>query len=924
MLPLSLLLALTSAHAADVPLSDYGGDLQAALDAVNTGDVLIIDSFVTGQGLVTKDQNTGFTIRGETPCTNGTGCVWGWGVDTTVQIGAAGGTGVVVIEDLAIAGPGDNPGLIITDKNAEVRNVLFTGFASATPGPNEGSAFTYIGDVDKNVLMENVTVDGNYGPAVFIFGSDAEIYDSSFANNGNEYFIGGNFFSLGVQDNFYGAGLHFNGDEITLGMAELDNPANPDSDITKRGNSFTNNTAIYGGGAYVQANEGSVAANSFEYNRANDFNSYNDAIELNGLGAGIAFNGVGLGGGLYVGPSGYDGPLEVRWNSFSSNWAWEGAGVHFDNPENVRFENNVVAQNWAVHVGGGLSVIHDDNTSDARPAFVNNTFVGNIAGLSRVLLTVQVVGGGGNARIDGLIPEFKNNVVSHANYGGGILGVVGDGPFEPGDDFNTWFRNNLFYWNCDIYLCQPGDRGDMALTGNYNQYALHPSNQVGIEPDYIYFGDPREPSIISDNDAYPDVFCLNAFSAGIGAGDEDLPNLGDPSYGSDVGHCGGVECFYFNRDRDEDGWLQHQDCLDDPTAVFPGRPLPPDVNPDADEVCDYEDNDCDGVIDEGYINKWYPDADGDGAGDANDPGILACDAGDLPGGVAYVENALDCDDENPLVSGAITEICDGIDNDCDGIVNEAEDIEAGYLYADQDSDGYGTQLGQPTFVCESSSGQYYAATEVGAETIDEDLPAYAYLFLQANLDCNDADPTFNPAAPEVCDDRDHNCNDDPYDVPASSSADKYYLDGDGDGWGDLATEIALCEGRELPTEIDGTYVRNGGDCDESNPAINNGADEVCDGLDNDCNLIADDNPVDGVLKYEDFDNDSYGNPSTALRACLGAHASTYTATVGGDCDDNDASVGECSECGCQATPTPGSLGLLTTGLLALFGLRRRR
>ncbi len=921
MLPLSLLLALTSAQAVDLNLSDYP-NLQAALDDVAGNDVLIIDSFVAGQGVVTKVQNAPFTIRGVSPCASGVGCAWGWGNGTTVQIAAAGGVGAVTIEDLAIAGPGDAPGLVITDKNAVVRNVLFTEFNTTNPGPNEGSAFTFIGGADHNVLIENITVDSNYGSAVYIFGADAEIYDSTFNNNGNEYVIGGNFFFLGVQDNFYGAGLHFNGDEIALGMAELDDPNDPNSDIIKRGNTFTNNTAIYGGGAYIQANQGSIEANSFEYNVANNFDSYNDAIELNGLGAGVAFNGEGLGGGLFVGPSGIDGPLNVRWNSIASNWAWDGAGVHFEDPEDVHFENNLVAQNWAVHVAGGLSVIHDDNGSDARPSFVNNTFVGNIAGLTRVLRTVQVVGGGGNARIEGLIPEFKNNVVSHASYGGGILGVVGEGPFEPGDDFNTWFRNNLFYWNCDINLCAPAGPGDLALTGNYAQYALHPSNQVDVEPSYIYFGDPREPSVVSDNDAYPDVYCLNAFSAGIAAGDSDFPNLGDPSYGSDVGHCGGLECFFFNRDRDEDGWLQQQDCLDDPNAVFPGRPAPEDINPAAEEVCDYEDNDCDGVIDEGFVNKWYPDLDGDGAGDATNPGILACDKADLPG-PNYIDNADDCDDENPLVSGSISEICDGIDNDCDGIVNEAEDIAAGFLYADVDGDGFGTKGGQPKFVCESiATGEFYDATEVGAETIDENLPAYAYRFFELNLDCNDGDPSFNPDAPEVCDERDHNCNDDPYDV--GSGADKYYLDTDGDNWGDLSTVIALCEGRDLPTDVEGAYVPNGGDCDETNPAINNGADEICDGLDNDCNLIVDDDPVDGVLKYEDFDNDGFGNPATALRACSGSHASTYTATVGGDCDDNDPTVGECSECGCQATPTPGSLGVLTAGLLALFGLRRRR
>ena len=69
------------------------------------------------------------------------------------------------------------------------------------------------------------------------------------------------------------------------------------------------------------------------------------------------------------------------------------------------------------------------------------------------------------------------------------------------------------------------------------------------------------------------------------------------------------------------------------------------VHPDADEVCDGYDDDCDGVLleDEG-------DQDGDG--------ILACDDG---------SGVVDCDDEDPDAYPGGTEIpYDGVDQDCDG------------------------------------------------------------------------------------------------------------------------------------------------------------------------------------------------------------------------------------------------------------------
>ena len=51
--------------------------------------------------------------------------------------------------------------------------------------------------------------------------------------------------------------------------------------------------------------------------------------------------------------------------------------------------------------------------------------------------------------------------------------------------------------------------------------------------------------------------------------------------------------------------------------------LDPEVHPDAIEVCDEIDNNCDEQIDEGVQNTYYDDADGDGFGDPSVP-ILGC------------------------------------------------------------------------------------------------------------------------------------------------------------------------------------------------------------------------------------------------------------------------------------------------------------
>ncbi len=81
-----------------------------------------------------------------------------------------------------------------------------------------------------------------------------------------------------------------------------------------------------------------------------------------------------------------------------------------------------------------------------------------------------------------------------------------------------------------------------------------------------------------------------------------------------------------------------------------------------DEVCDGEDNDCDGDIDEDATDAstFFVDADGDGYGDDAST-ELACD---LPSGMSDVGG--DCDDNDASSYPDGLELCDGVDNDCDG------------------------------------------------------------------------------------------------------------------------------------------------------------------------------------------------------------------------------------------------------------------
>lgn len=92
----------------------------------------------------------------------------------------------------------------------------------------------------------------------------------------------------------------------------------------------------------------------------------------------------------------------------------------------------------------------------------------------------------------------------------------------------------------------------------------------------------------------------------------------------------------------------------------------------------------------------------------------------------------------------------------------------------------------------------------------------------------------------------------------------------------------------VDSDSDGFFADE--DCDDSNAMINPGAEEICDGLDNDCDNGEPDGGVDeGVttIYYRDSDGDLFGNGDDTTKAC--ALPSGYSVNDY-DCDDSDAAV----------------------------------
>ena len=278
-------------------------------------------------------------------------------------------------------------------------------------------------------------------------------------------------------------------------------------------------------------------------------------------------------------------------------------------------------------------------------------------------------------------------------------------------------------------------------------------------------------------------------------------------------------------DIDEESYVpNNDDCNDDDFMV----------NPAALEICDGKDNNCQEGIDEGLLSVFYLDADDDGKGNPNNY-LEACP---LP--LGYVSDNTDCDDT---------------DADLWQLIN---------MYLDADFDGYGSS---PVSIC---IGSFVP-------------PGYSL----NGLDCDDSIMTVHPGALEVCDEHDNDC--DPLTIDGSGETppfnavqqgvctgslkgcvngnwiDNYngiadyeivetlcdslnndcdeetdeglmntlYFDSDNDSFGNSNNSLMSC------ALSWGNYVLMGGDCDDANELIFPEAVELCDGLNNDCDDLID-------------------------------------------------------------------------------------
>ena len=211
----------------------------------------------------------------------------------------------------------------------------------------------------------------------------------------------------------------------------------------------------------------------------------------------------------------------------------------------------------------------------------------------------------------------------------------------------------------------------------------------------------------------------------------------------------------------------------------------------------------------------------------------------------------DCDDNDSSVHPGAPELCNGIDDNCDGAVDEGLERD---WYSDYDRDGFGSPL-SPVSACAMPDG-----------------------YVISNTDCNDDDDTSFPGADERCDGADNDC-DGATDEDAVDPT-TWYEDADADGYGDPARDTLACD---APAGM----VADDSDCDDANAEAHPGAEEWCNGEDEDCDGAIDEDALNPVTWYADSDGDGFGDLLSTFSACeqpLG-YGSDST-----DCDDTAAAI----------------------------------
>ena len=334
----------------------------------------------------------------------------------------------------------------------------------------------------------------------------------------------------------------------------------------------------------------------------------------------------------------------------------------------------------------------------------------------------------------------------------------------------------------------------------------------------------------------------------------------------------------------------------------------------AQDLCDGQDNDCDGAVDEddddldgdGISDCVDDDLDGDGVLNTEDNCESVPNADQLDTDNDALGNACDLDDDNDTVADGedncpaqpnldqadldndtVGDACDG-DKDGDEVPNGVDNcpLTANPDQADLDNDGVGDACSNDWDGDGVPNAADNCAKVQNADQLNSDDDALGNACDDDDdgdgdpdgQDCKPLDKSVHHAAVETCNSKDDDC-DDLIDEEGAEGCAVWYFDGDKDGFGLDASQKCLC----VP---EGQFIASkGGDCNDAAQTANPLALETCDNIDNDCDNKADEPGAVGCQQYYvDSDKDGWGVDGT--QQCQCAPSQDHPTQKAGDCDDN--------------------------------------